>query len=96
MAESASMPTKSAWAANRALRREVYSAIAKHKEISACNIRVIAKGGAVTLKGTVVDASQIDKVTGIARGVPGVNSVTNKLAVGKPFACLNNYSPLSN
>ncbi|MEX3969087.1 BON domain-containing protein, partial [Paraburkholderia sp. EG286B] len=46
---------------------------------------VIAKGGAVTLDGTVVDASQIDKVSEIAKGVPGVTSVTNKLTVEKPF-----------
>ncbi|MEX3968774.1 BON domain-containing protein, partial [Paraburkholderia sp. EG286B] len=46
---------------------------------------VIAKGGAVTLDGTVVDASQIDKVSEIAKGVPGVTSVTNKLTVKKPF-----------
>ncbi|MGA7811891.1 BON domain-containing protein [Caballeronia sp.] len=71
--------------ANRALRRQVYSAIAKQKDISAGNISVIAKDGAVTLNGTVTDASQVGKVAEIARGVPGVTSVTNKLAVEKPF-----------
>ena len=35
--------------------------------------------------GSVTDASQIDKVVEIAKGVPGVTSVTNKLAVKKPF-----------
>ena len=33
------------------------------------------------VNGTVVDASQIDKVAEIVRGVPGVTSVTNKLTV---------------
>ena len=71
--------------ANRALRRQVYAAIGKHKEISAGNISVTAKDGAVTLNGTVTDATQIPKVAEIAKGVPGVISVTNKLTVQKPF-----------
>jgi osmotically-inducible protein OsmY len=71
--------------ADRALRRAVYAAIGRHKEISAGNISVIAKGGAVTLSGTVTDASQINQVADIAKGVPGVTSVTNKLTVEKPF-----------
>lgn len=71
--------------ADRALRRKVYAAIAKQKEISAGDISVIAKGGAVTLNGTVTDPSQIGKTAEIAKGVPGVTSVTNKLTVKKPF-----------
>ncbi|WP_412025321.1 BON domain-containing protein [Burkholderia cepacia] len=71
--------------ANRALRRQVYAAIGKHKKISAGNISVVAKGGAVTLNGTVTDASQINEVAEIVRAVPGVTSVTNKLIVQKPF-----------
>lgn len=71
--------------ADRALRRKVYAAIAKQKEVSAGDISVIAKDGAVTLNGTVTDASQIDKVAGIARSVAGVTSVTNKLTVAKPL-----------
>jgi len=71
--------------ANRALRRQVYAAIGKHKEISAGNISVTAKDGAVTLNGTVTDATQIPKVAEIAKGVPGVTSVTNKLTVQEPF-----------
>jgi osmotically-inducible protein OsmY len=71
--------------ADRALRRKVYAAIGKQKEISAGNISVTAKDGAVTLNGTVTDASQIDKVAEIAKGVPGVTSVTSKLTVKKPL-----------
>ncbi|CAB3770914.1 transporter [Burkholderia sp. MSh2] len=71
--------------ANRALRRKVYAAIGKHKKISAGNISIVAKGGAVTLNGTVTDAAQVDEVAEIAKGVPGVSSVTNKLTVQKPF-----------
>ena len=71
--------------ANRALRRQVYAAIGKHKEIDAGNIGITAKGGAVTLNGTVTDASQVNLVAEIAKGVPGVTSVTNKLTVQKPL-----------
>ncbi|MBC8749226.1 hyperosmotically inducible protein [Paraburkholderia sp. WC7.3g] len=71
--------------ANRALRRQVYAAIGKHKEISAGNIGVTVKGGTVTLNGTVTDASQVNQVAEIAKGVAGVTSVTNKLTVQKPL-----------
>jgi hyperosmotically inducible protein len=85
MAASGASTVKAARQANRALRRKVYAAVMKHKEIDAGNISMIAKDGAVTLDGTVVDATQIDKVTEIAKGVPGVMSVTNRLIVKKPF-----------
>ncbi|WOD20547.1 BON domain-containing protein [Paraburkholderia kirstenboschensis] len=83
-ASSATSPTTGR-KADRALRRKVYAAIAKHKEIDAGNISVIAKDGAVTLNGTVTDAAQIDAVADIAKSVSGVASVTNKLVVKKPF-----------
>jgi hyperosmotically inducible protein len=85
MAASGSAAPATGRKANRALRRQVYSAIAKQKEISAGNISVIAKDGAVTLNGTVTDASQMSKVADIARSVPGVTSVINRLTVQKPF-----------
>ncbi|CAE6702917.1 hypothetical protein R69927_03150 [Paraburkholderia domus] len=85
VAASSGMTGKDNRAANRALRRKVYAAIVAHKEIKAGDISVVAKGGAVTLNGTVVDASQVDKVAGIVQGVPGVRSVTSKLTVKKPF-----------
>ncbi|MFL9868137.1 BON domain-containing protein [Paraburkholderia fungorum] len=71
--------------ADRALRRRVYAAIGKDKEISAGEISVVAKDGAVTLNGTVAEAAQIGTVGAIAKGVSGVTSVTNKLTVKKPF-----------
>jgi osmotically-inducible protein OsmY len=63
----------------------VYAAIAKHKEISAGDISVAAKNGAVTLNGTATDASQVNKIAEIARGVPEVTSVINKLTVKQPL-----------
>lgn len=71
---------------NRALRKRVYAAFAKDKSIDAGGIGVSAKDGAVTLTGTVTDASQIDKAAALAKGAPGVTSVTNKLAVRRNFA----------
>jgi hyperosmotically inducible protein len=71
--------------ADRALRRRVYAAIGRDKEISAGDISVIAKNGAVTLNGTVTEAAQIGKAEAIARSVSGVTSVTNKLTVKKPL-----------
>ena len=71
--------------ADRALRRRVYAAIGKDKEISAGDISVTAKDGSVTLNGTVTEAAQIGKAEAMARGVSGVTSVTNKLTVKKPL-----------
>ncbi|MEX3950848.1 BON domain-containing protein [Paraburkholderia sp. EG287A] len=70
---------------NTKLRRAVYRALAKHKEIQGGSIGVSAKNGAITLNGTVTDAAQVDRAAEIARGVPGVTSVTNKLTVQKPL-----------
>ncbi|WP_248324277.1 MULTISPECIES: BON domain-containing protein [unclassified Caballeronia] len=84
-AASASAAPETGRKANRALRRKVYAAIGKHKEISAGDLSVIAKDGAVTLGGTVTDAQQIKEVEDIAKAVPGVTSVTNKLTVRKPL-----------
>lgn len=82
-ASSAAAPTGRK--ADRALRRKVYGAIGKAKEISAGDISVSAKDGAVTLNGTVTEPAQIGKVEAITKSVPGVTSVTNKLTVKKPL-----------
>lgn len=85
-AAASAVPAKSARAANRALRRQVYAAIVKHQEINAGNISIVASNGAVTLNGTVSDPAQIDTVTNIARAVPGVVSVVTRLTVKKSFS----------
>jgi hyperosmotically inducible periplasmic protein len=82
---SAAPTAKDIRKANRALSRKVYAALAKHKEIEAGNISVVARSGAVTLDGTVTDASQIDAVGAIAKDVPGVTSVKNRLSVQRPI-----------
>ncbi|MGF6935518.1 hyperosmotically inducible protein [Paraburkholderia sp. UCT70] len=70
---------------DRALSRKVRAALMKDKEISASNISVRAKGGAVTLFGTVSDAAQIDRAAGVAQAVPGVTTVKNNLTLKRVF-----------
>ncbi|WP_322061417.1 BON domain-containing protein [Paraburkholderia sp. J63] len=85
MAAPAASTPKEVRKANRALSRKVYAALAKHKEIDAGSISIVARNGAVTLNGTVTEASQIDTVAEVARAVPGVKSVTNRLSVQRPI-----------
>ncbi|WP_345814604.1 BON domain-containing protein [Paraburkholderia sp. PREW-6R] len=68
-------------AANRALGRKVRSALSKTKGLSVANITVRARGGAVTLAGTVPEQQQIDLATQAAQGVAGVTSVKNALTI---------------
>ena len=82
---SGGMTAKATRQANRALRRKVYAALAKHKEIDAGDISITAKGGAVLITGTVPEMSQINTVTEVAKSVAGVTSVTSKLTVQRPF-----------
>jgi hyperosmotically inducible periplasmic protein len=67
--------------ADRALSHKVRAALAKAKGVSAANIEVRARDGAVTLEGTVPDQTQVDKATTVAQGVAGVSSVKNALTV---------------
>ncbi|KXU83965.1 hypothetical protein CI15_25980 [Paraburkholderia monticola] len=50
------------------------------------NITVRANNGVVTLTGSVPSAEQVDLATNIAKGVPGVQSVTSRVAVRKEFS----------
>jgi len=70
--------------ANHALEKKVRAALIHAKDIKTENILVRARGGAVTLEGTVPDSSQIDKATQVAQGVAGVTSVKNALTIKEP------------
>jgi hyperosmotically inducible periplasmic protein len=74
-------PAASAKKANSQLGRKVRSALAKAQGIDVSNIAVRARGGAVTLTGSVPDQGQIDAAGQVAKGVAGVTSVANKLTV---------------
>ncbi|MFP3565356.1 BON domain-containing protein [Paraburkholderia sp. SIMBA_030] len=67
--------------ANSQLGHKVRSALSKAQGIDVSNIAVRARGGAVTLTGSVPDQGQIDKAGEVAKGVAGVTSVSNKLSV---------------
>jgi osmotically-inducible protein OsmY len=67
--------------ANSQLGRKVRAAISKTQGVDVSNISVRARGGAVTLTGSVPDQGQIDAAGEAAKGVAGVTSVSNKLSV---------------
>jgi hyperosmotically inducible periplasmic protein len=66
--------------ANRALSKKVLQALSKGG-VDTTGINALAKGGAVTLAGSVTDSSQIDKAGSIAKGVSGVTSMKNVLTI---------------
>ena len=83
MAASGTMAPPSAQSTkkvNRSLGLAVRKALAK-SSVDVSSIAVRARSGAVTLTGSVPDASQIEKAGTVAKGVAGVTSVTNKLSV---------------
>ncbi|HKR45402.1 MAG TPA: BON domain-containing protein [Paraburkholderia sp.] len=67
--------------ANHALEKKVRAALNHAKDIKPENIVIRARGGAVTLEGTVPDSSQVDKAAQVAQGVAGVTSVKNALTI---------------
>jgi hyperosmotically inducible protein len=70
--------SKSIRQANRRLASRVRTALTKGK-IDARSLTVLAKGGAVTLLGGGQDTAQIQRAGEIAKQVPGVTSVDNRL-----------------
>jgi osmotically-inducible protein OsmY len=76
--------TKTVKKADRTLGHKVRSALAKAQGINVSSIAVRARGGAVTLSGSVPDQGQVDKAGEVAKGVSGVTSVSNKLTVVLP------------
>ena len=66
---------------DRQLAKSVQRALARAQNLDAGRVFVRAASGAVTLTGTVPSGDQIARAEQVARGVRGVTSVTNKLAV---------------
>jgi osmotically-inducible protein OsmY len=84
--DSSSQPTakqtaKGAKSADRALAKNVRTALSRNKNIIATNVTVRARSGVVTLQGSVPEQLQIDQATQVAQSVPGVLSVKNALTV---------------
>ncbi|MEZ0604266.1 BON domain-containing protein [Paraburkholderia sp. IW21] len=67
---------------DRKLGLDVRRALAKAQGFDVSNVFVRARGGAVTLTGSVPDGAQIPQAEEVAKGIAGVKSVTNKLTVG--------------
>lgn len=69
---------------DRKLGLDVRKALSKAQGFDVSHVYVRARGGAVTLSGTVPDGSQIDQAAEVAKGVAGVTSVTNKITLRAP------------
>jgi hyperosmotically inducible protein len=73
--------SKKASPADRALEKSVRRALSKAQGFDSSGVFVRARGGAVTLSGSVRSGDQIERAAEIARSVEGVSSVSNKLAL---------------
>jgi hyperosmotically inducible protein len=69
---------------DRKLGLDVRKALSKTQGFDVSHVYVRARGGVVTLSGTVPDGSQIDQAGQVAKGVSGVTSVTNKITLRAP------------
>jgi hyperosmotically inducible periplasmic protein len=67
---------------DRKLGYSVRRALSKAQGFDVSNVFVRSRGGAVTLSGTVPEGGQIQQAGEIAKGVPGVKSVSNKITLG--------------
>jgi hyperosmotically inducible periplasmic protein len=79
---TASAPgAKAMRAENRKLQKAVVRSLSHTKGLSASNILVVARGGVVTLAGSVPDAAQIELAVSATRTVDGVKDVKENLVV---------------
>jgi osmotically-inducible protein OsmY len=81
-AASASPNPKAVKSADRKLGLSVRKALSKTQGFDVSNVFVRARGGAVTLTGSVPDGAQIPQAEEVAKNVAGVKSVNNKLTLG--------------
>jgi osmotically-inducible protein OsmY len=84
MTDSSTAHTKSVKKTDRKLGLDVRKALAKAQGFDVSNVFVRARGGAVTLTGSVPDGAQIPQAEDVAKSVAGVKSVSNKLTIGSP------------
>ncbi|WP_250526189.1 BON domain-containing protein [Caballeronia sp. GAWG2-1] len=67
---------------DRKLGYDVRRALSKAQGFDVSNVFVRARSGAVVLSGTVPEGGQIAQAEEVAKGVPGVKSVSNKISLG--------------
>jgi osmotically-inducible protein OsmY len=82
-AGTAAVSKKQERANNRALSHSVRQSLTHVKGLDSSHINVLARGGNITLEGTVPDPSEIDSAAEATRKVSGVSSVDNRLKVGE-------------
>jgi osmotically-inducible protein OsmY len=81
MASSPAAGSGKATPADKKLARDVRKALSKAPNFNVSNVFVKARGGVVTLSGSVSDGPQMQQATEVAKGVPGVTSVSNHLTL---------------
>jgi osmotically-inducible protein OsmY len=67
--------------ADKKLARDVRKALSNAPNFNVSNVFVKARGGVITLSGSVSDGHQIQQAAEVAMGVPGVTSVSNHLTM---------------
>jgi len=82
-AAASAAPAASASDPDAALAKKVKSVLDTTKGVTGQQIDVTAKGGAVTLWGTVADPKEQALAVEAAKAVPGVKAVENRLAIVK-------------
>jgi hyperosmotically inducible protein len=80
-ASSSATSSGKATPSDKQLARDVRKALSKVPNFNVSNVFVKARGGVVTLSGSVPDGPQIQQAADVANGVPGVVSVNNHLAL---------------
>ncbi|MFL9961441.1 BON domain-containing protein [Paraburkholderia sediminicola] len=81
MASSPAASSGKATPADKQLARDVRKALSKAPNFNVSNVFVKARAGVVTLSGSVPDGPQIQQAADVAKGVPGVTSVSNHLSL---------------
>jgi hyperosmotically inducible periplasmic protein len=82
--QSSGVSTKETRAQNRLVEREVRKMFTMTKGLNSSSIVVIARGGLITLSGSVPSASQIQLAGDVAQKAPDAKSVANHIVVGEP------------
>lgn len=64
------------------ITQEIRQALMKNEfSMDAKNIKVITRNGAVTLRGPVKTAAELEKISALVKAMPGIKSIDNQLQV---------------
>ena len=64
------------------ITQEIRQALMKGEfSMDAQNIKVITRNGAVTLRGPVETAAELEKISALVKAMPGIKSIDNQLEV---------------